>query len=192
MGLFKKFSAPKAKIEVKLNEAVYNYTDKLAGRIVVDPQEEISINDLRLEFSGSKKVKWKKGFSSFSTSSSLETKKISLGGPVKLQKGQNYELPFETAIPMYSRPDPFTETEVKIKGVATVQGRPDLSHEIKLGVTFPYAIECLSEYGGCGYITQPLPTPVFVCPKCGHNLEEMWNRKYSEEARQAAKGMQRF
>lgn len=192
MGLFKRFSGPKAKIELKLDEAVYNYTDKLTGRIVIDTQEEISVNELRLEFGGSKKVKWKKGFSSLSTSSSLETKKIPIGGPVKLQKGQHYEQPFQVAIPLYSRPDPFTESEVKVKGVAAVQGRSDLTHEVKPGITFPYAIECLTQYGGCGFITQPLSTPVYSCPRCGNNLEEAWNRKYSDEARQAAQRPQRF
>jgi len=51
MGFFKKFSAPKANIELKLNEVAYEYTDKLTGRIVLDPQEDISINEFRLEFS---------------------------------------------------------------------------------------------------------------------------------------------
>ena len=192
MGLFKKFSAPKAKLELKLDEVAYNYTDKLTGRIVVDSQEEISMNEFRLEFGGNKKVKWKKGFSSFNNSSSLETKKIPVGSPVKLQKGQHYEQPFQINIPQYSRPDPFTELEIKIKGVATVQGRPDLTHEVKPVITFPYVIECLRQYGGCGFITQPLPEPLNACPKCGNNLEEVWNRKYSDEARQAARGPRKF
>ena len=36
MGFFKKFSSPKANIELKLNEVAYEYTDKLTGRIVLD------------------------------------------------------------------------------------------------------------------------------------------------------------
>jgi len=31
MGFFKKFSAPKAKTELKLDEVSYEYTDKLTG-----------------------------------------------------------------------------------------------------------------------------------------------------------------
>lgn len=50
-GFFKKFSSPKANIELKLNEVAYEYADKLTGRIVLDPQEDISINEFRLEFS---------------------------------------------------------------------------------------------------------------------------------------------
>jgi hypothetical protein len=192
MGLFKKFSAPKAKIELKLDEVAYNYTDKLTGRIAVDPQEDISVSEFRLEFSGNQKVKWKKGFSSFSSSSSLETRKITVGSPVNLQKGQHHEQPFQIDIPQYSRPDPFTELEVKVKGVATVQGRPDLTNEVKPVITFPYIIECDSHYGGCGFTTQPLAEPVKACPKCGNNLEEVWNRKYSDEARQAAQGQRKF
>jgi len=192
MGLFKKFSAPKAKIELKLDEVAYNYTDKLTGRIAVDPQEDISVSEFRLEFSGNQKVKWKKGFSSFSSSSSLETRKIPIGSSVALQRGQHHEQPFQIDIPQYSRPDPFTELEVKVKGVATVQGRPDLTHEVKPVITFPYVIECDSDYGGCGFTTQPLAEPVKVCPKCGNNLEEVWNRKYSDEARQAAQGQRKF
>lgn len=192
MGLFKKFSAPKAKIELKLDEVAYNYTDKLTGKIVIDPQEDMSANEFRLEFGGNRKVKWKKGFSSFSDSSSLETRKITVGSSVMLQKGQHYEQPFQIDIPQYSRPDPFTELEVKIKGVATVQGRPDLTHEVKPVITFPYIIECLRQYGGCGFITQPLADPINGCPKCGNNLEEVWNHKYSDEARQAAQGPRKF
>jgi hypothetical protein len=191
MGFFKKFSAPKAKIELKLNEVSYEYTDKLTGQIVLDPQEEISVDEFRLEFGGNEKIKWKKGFSSFSSSSSLETRKIPVGGPVKLQKGQHHEQPFQIDIPLYSKPDPFTEVEVKVKGVAAAKGRPDLTHEVKPVINFPYVIECLRQYGGCGFITQPLAEPVKTCSGCGNNLEEVWNRKYSDEARQAARGPQR-
>jgi len=184
MGLFKKFKAPKIKIELKLDEVAYEAADKFTGRIAVDPQEDVSVNEFRLEFGGKKKVKWKKGFSSLSTSSSLETKKIPIGGPVKLQKGQHYEQPFEIDIPSYPKPDPFTEIEVNVKGVAAVQGRPDLTHEVKPAINFPFVVECLREYGGCGFITQPLPEPVKTCPKCGNNLEEVWNRKYRDELKE--------
>lgn len=192
MGLFKKFSAPKAKIELKLDEVSYDYKDKLTGRIVLDSQEDISVNEFRLEFGGSKKVKWKKGFSSYSGTSSLETRKIPVGSPIKLQKGQHHEQPFQIDIPQYSRSDPFTELEVKVKGVATVQGRPDLTHEVKPVINFPYVIECLRHYGGCGFVTQPLSEPVKACPRCGNNLEEVWNRQYSDEAREAARGPRKF
>ena len=192
MGLFKKFSAPKAKIELKLNEVAYNYTDKLTGRIVLDAQEDISVDEFRIEFGGNKKIKWKKGFSSYSSSSSLASTKIPVGGPVNLQKGQHYEQPFQIDIPQYSKPDPFTELEIKVKGVVAVKGRPDLTHEVKPVINFPYVIECLKEYGGCGFITQPMPNPVKACPKCGNNLEEVWNRKYRDEAREASHGTRRF
>jgi hypothetical protein len=192
MGLFKKFKAPKAKIELKLDEVAYEITDKFTGRIVVDPEEDISLNAFRLEFGGNKKIKWKKGFSSYSSTSPLETRKFPVGGPLRLAKGQHYEQPFQIDIPQYSRPDPFTELEVKVKGVATVEGRPDLTHEVKPAINFPYVIECDRDYGGCGFITQPLSEPVKVCPKCGHNLEEVWNREYSDEAREAAQRPQRF
>jgi len=192
MGLFKKFSTPKAKIELKLDEVAYEYTDKLTGRIILDPQEDVSISEFRIEFGGSRKVKWKKGFSSFSSTSSLETKKIPIGNAITLQKGQHYEQPFQIDIPLYSKPDPFTENEIKIKGVAAIQGRPDLTNEIKPVINFPYVIECLRQYGGCGFITQPLSEPIKICPRCGNNLEEVWNRKYSDEAREASQGTRRF
>ncbi|MGQ9642091.1 MAG: hypothetical protein ACUVUF_08265 [Candidatus Bathycorpusculaceae bacterium] len=79
-----------------------------------------------------------------------------------------------------------------MKAVATIQGRPDLTHEVKPVINFPYVIECVREYGGCGFTTQPLSEPINVCPRCGNNLEEVWNRKYSEEAREAAQGTRRF
>jgi hypothetical protein len=191
MGFFKKFSAPKAKMELKLDEVSYEYTDKLTGRIVVNPEEEISVDEFRLEFGGNEKIKWKKGFSSYSSSSSLETKKVTVAGPTKLQKGQHYEQPFQIDIPLYSKPDPFTELEIKVKGVVAAKGRPDLTNEVKPVINFPFVIECISEYGGCGFMTQPLAEPVKACPKCGNNLEEVWNRKYSDEAREAAHGPSR-
>jgi hypothetical protein len=189
LGFFKKFSAPKAKIELKLDEVSYEYTDKLTGRIVVDPQEDIAVNEFRIEFGGNKKIKWRKGLNSYNSNRSLEQiYKIPVGGPVQLQKGQHYEQPFQIDIPVYSRPDPFTELEVKVKGVATVQGRPDLTHEVKPVINFPYIIECLMQYGGCGFVSQPLSEPVKACPSCGKNLEEVWNRKYMDET---AKGFSR-
>jgi len=192
MGIFKRFSAPKAKIELKLNEVAYNYTDKLTGRIVLDAQEDILVDEFRIEFSGSKKVKWKKGFSSYSSSSSLASTKIPVGGPINLKKGQHYEQSFQIDMPQYSKPDPFTELEIKVKGVVAVKGRPDLTHEVKPAINFPYVIECLREYGGCGFTTQPMPEPVKTCPKCGNNLEEVWNRKYSDEANETSRGTRRF
>jgi len=195
LGLFKKFSAPKAKIELKLDEVAYEYADKLTGRIILDPQEDVSINEFRLEFGGNKKVKWKKGFSSFNSSSSLETRKITIGAAIKLQKGQHYEQPFQVDIPLFPKPDPFTENEIKVKGVAIIQGRPDLTHETKPVINFPYVIECLRQYGGCGFITQPLTEPVKACPKCGNNLEEVWNRKYQHELKESqerSRGPRRF
>ncbi len=192
MGLFKKFKAPKSKIELKLDEVAYEITEKFTGKILLDTDEEVPIEEFRIEFGGKRKVKWKKGFSSYSGTSSLETRKIPVGGPVKLATGQHHEQPFQIDIPQYSRPDPFTELEVTVKGVAAVQGRPDLTNEVKPVINFPYVIECLREYGGCGFITQPLAEPVRACPKCGHNLEEVWNRKYSDEARKATQRPQRF
>jgi ssDNA-binding Zn-finger/Zn-ribbon topoisomerase 1 len=191
MGFFKKFSAPKAKIGLQLSEVAYNYTDKLTGKIVVDSQENIPVGEFRLEFSGNRKIKWKKGFSSYSSSAPLEMRKVSVGGPAEVPSGQHYEHPFQIDIPAYSIPDPFSEIEIRVKGVATVQGRPDLTNEVKPVITFPYVIQCESRYGGCGFTTQPLPEPVKTCPKCGNNLEELWNRKYSDEARQAAQAQQR-
>jgi len=192
MGFFKKFSAPKAKIELKLNEVAYEYTDKLTGKILLDSQEDISVNEFRIEFGGNEKVKWKKGFSSYSSSSPLETNKVSIGGSVNIQKGQHYEQPFQIDIPQYSRSDPFIELEAKVKGVVAIQGRPDLTHELKPAINFPYVIECDGEYGGCGFTTQPLAEPVKACPKCGNNLEEIWNRKYGDQAREAAQGTRKF
>jgi len=179
LGLFKRLSAPKAKIELKLDEAVYDYKDKLSGRLTMDAQEEIPVNELRLEFDASKKVKMK----GFSSSSSMGTRKIPVGSSINLQKGQHYEQPFQIDIPFYSKSDPFTEIEVKVKGVAAVQGRPDLTHEVRPGITFPYVIECLRQYGGCGFTTQPSLEPVRCCPQCGHSLEEIYDRKYAEERR---------
>ncbi len=192
MGLFKKFKASKAKIELKLDEVAYGANDKFTGRIVVDPQEDILVNEFRLEFGGKKKIKWKKGFSSLSTTSSLETKKIPIGGSVNLENGQHFEQPFQIDIPFYSKPDPFTEIEVNVKGVAAVQGRPDLTHEVKPVINFPYVIGCLSEYGGCGFVAEPLQEPVKICPKCGNNLEEVWNRKYKDQMKKTQARSGRF
>ena len=210
--LFRRFSAPKAKMELKLDEVAYEYTDKLSGKIVIDPEEEICTDELRLEFSGSKKSKFKKEgssrFSSFEakpshigisvggqksaqlsgSSESLEAKTIHVSGPVTLQKGQHYEVPFKIDIPRYSRSDPFIEIEIKVKGVVATKGRPDLTHEVKPVINFPYVVECSQKYGGCGFTTPPLAEPPRVCPKCGNNLEEVWNRKYSEESDRIQQG----
>jgi hypothetical protein len=57
LGFLGRFSAPKAKIELKLNEAVYTYTDKLTGLISIDSLEDIALEELRLELAGHLKVK---------------------------------------------------------------------------------------------------------------------------------------
>jgi hypothetical protein len=185
MGFFKRFTAPKAKIELKPDEAVYDYKQKMKGRIIVDPQEDIPTDGLRVEFEAHQKIKWRKGFTSYSSSSSFETQKIPVSGPLSLQNGQHFEQPFEVQIPFYSRPDPYTEIELKAKGVAIVKDRPDLTHELKLGINFPYVIECSSQFGGCGFVTEPSEMSVSVCPKCGRNLEELWARKMKLRAAEA-------
>lgn len=178
MGLFKRFRAPKAKIELKLDEVAYDATShKISGRIVVRPREDVSVDELRLEFGATEKGK----FGSFRFSYSMRKEEISIAGPVKLQKGQHCEKPFQINIPLLSKRAPFTEIEVKMKGVVAVKGRPDLTREIKSAINSPYIIECLKEYGGCGFITQPVSEPISVCPKCKSNLEEIWSRKIREE-----------
>ena len=42
MGLFKKLKAPKGKIESKLDEVSYEATDRPTGKILLDPEEDIS------------------------------------------------------------------------------------------------------------------------------------------------------
>lgn len=178
MGLFKKFRPPKAKIDLKLDEVAYDATShKFRGRIVVDPQEDVAVDELRLEFDATEKVE-REGFR---FSSRLRTEEISIGGSVKLRKGQHYEQPFQIDIPLLSKRLSFMEIEVKMKGVVAVKGRPDLTHELKSAIDSPYIIECLKEYGGCGFKTQPLSDPISVCPKCKSNLEEIWKRKFREE-----------
>jgi len=178
MGLLRRFRPPKAKIDLKLDEVTYDATShRISCRIVVDPQEDVSVDELRLEFGATEKGK----IGGFRFSSSMRKEEISIAGPVKLQKGQHYEKPFQVDIPLLFKRAPFTEIEVKMKGVAAVKGRLDLTHELKPAINSPYIIECPKEYGGCGFITQPLSDPISVCPKCKSNLEEIWSRKIREE-----------
>lgn len=178
MSLLKRFRPPKAKIDLKLDEVAYDATShEISGRVVIDLQEDVSVDELRLEFDATEKVERE----DFRFSSRLRTKEISIGDPVKLRKGQHYEQPFQIDIPLLSKRGPFMEIEVKMKGVVAVKDRPDLTHELKAAIDSPYIIECLKEYGGCGFITQPLSDPISVCPKCKSNLEEIWNRKIKEE-----------
>ena len=178
MGFFKKFSAPKAKIELKLNEVVYNSNDKMEGRIALDPQEDVEIDEFRVEFHAEEMIKWRSGGSRFSTSNFLDEKKIPVGGSIKLQKGQHHEQPFQINIPFYKKEDPFTEIEIGVKGVAAVKGRPDLTHKIQPMINYPYIIKCLAEFGGCGYVTEPLSQPIETCPNCKRDLRDIWERKY--------------
>lgn len=175
--------APKANLELRFDEDAYDYRDKMTGRILVDSQEDILVDEFRLEFDACKKIRGKNARYSFSLP--LETTTIPIGNPTNLQKGKHYELPFQIQIPSYFKPDSYTEIEVKVKAVAAVTGRPDLTHEAKSTITFPYVIECPKGYGGCGYTTRPLERPGTACPKCGNNLEEIWNRKMRQQASQA-------
>ena len=187
MGFFKRFRPPKAKIDLKLDEVAYEATShKISGRIVVGPQEDVSVDEVRLEFAATEKGK----FDGFRFSYSMRQEEISIAGPVMLQKGQHCEKPFQIDTPLLSKRAPFTEIEVEMKVVAAVNGRPDLTHELKPAINSPYIIECLKEYGGCGFITQPLSEPISICPKCKSNLEEIWSRKIREECEKAQAGIE--
>lgn len=202
MGLLGRFKKPKGKIELQLDEVAYDWKDKMTGRIVVDPEEEIAVDEFRIEFNADRKINVKFGrFSSYkaSTSSSEDTHKIPLSGPVKLDAGRHHEQAFQVDIPLYRR-DYFTEMPIKVKGVAAIKGRPDLKHELKPAVNLPYVIECLRSYththkelgikevksshthtyGGCGFVTEPSMEPPKICPQCGRNLEETIKRKYRD------------
>lgn len=186
LGFLRRFTAPKAKIELKLNEAVYETRDKMEGRILVDSQEDVEMSGFKLEFNPTATVKWKSGWSSFNESSGIEGTDIPVGEAVKLQKGQQYEQPFQVNIPFWSKPDPFTEIEVKVKAVATIEGRPDLTHQIQPVISCPYVIECLEDFGGCGFVTQPLSQPIETCPNCNRSLKDIWDQKYREMAKAMA------
>ena len=189
MGIFGKFKKPKGKIEVKLDKTVYDAADKFTGQVIVDAEEEMSVDEFRVEISAKSKTKWKEkgrwGGSSLDTSSSLETKKTSLGGPMRLSKGQHYEQRFQVDIPEYARPDPFTKIEIEVKAVVAISGRPSLTHEVKPEANLPYVMECPKKYGGCGFTTQPIMEPIDVCPKCGYSMEEGITRKYRAQLKES-------
>lgn len=188
MGFLRRFSAPKANIELKFNETAYTYKDKLSGMITFDSLEDIALEELRLELEGHAKVSWRKGISGHSSSWSFGTIKISLTGPMNFQKGQRFEQPFQVDIPLYARSDPFVETDLKAKAVVGIKGRPDIAHELPVGIIFPYVIECLRNYGGCGFVSPPSDVAIKTCPSCGRNLEEQWDKKYQDAAHRSAHG----
>ncbi|UCC32887.1 MAG: sporulation protein [Candidatus Bathyarchaeota archaeon] len=189
MGIFGKFKKPKGKIEVQLDRAAYEATDRFTGRIVVAAEEEMPVDEFRVEIRGDSKTEWKQkgrwGSSSLNISSTLGTESIPLAGPMKLSKGQRYEQRFQVDIPKHTRPDPFTEIEMKVKGVVAINGRLDLTHEVKPQVNLPYVMECPRKYGGCGFTTQPIMEPIDTCPKCGYKLEEGTNRKYEDRLKES-------
>ena len=178
LGFLGRFSAPKGNIELKFDKTTYTYTDKLSGLVIFDPLEDFALDELRLELEGHGKVSWRKGFSGYGSSGSLGTIKISLTGPMNVQKGQHFEYPFQVDIPLHAKSDPFTETELKAKAVVGIKDRPDIKHELPVAITFPYVIECLKNYGGCGFISPPSDVAIKTCPNCGSNLEEQWDKKY--------------
>ncbi|MFW6117011.1 MAG: hypothetical protein ACOC6G_00315 [Thermoproteota archaeon] len=118
MGIFDRFKKPKCKFKVELDDSVYDATDKFSGRIVVDTEEELQVDEFKLEVVAHSKTKWKQkgrwGSSSLSTSSSLGTKEFLLSGPIKIPKGQHYEKRFKVDIPKHARPDFYrNQNEVK-------------------------------------------------------------------------------
>ena len=191
MGFLKIFRAPKAKIELKLDKIVFEMRDGLTGRVVIEPQEDITVNELRLEFAGVRKIRWQSGSrGSLAIDELLSTNKISIGGSVFLHTGQDYEQGFHVDIPPYSKSNHFvTEMDVKVKCVAVFEGRPDLTCELKPAINFPYIIECLVDYGGCEFVTPPSPQPAETCPKCGKNLRQIWDAYFNTQAARTAKAM---
>ena len=61
MGFLKFFKTPKAKLELQFDEIGNEVTKELTGRMVIEPQEEITVDELRLEFDGVMKVRWPSG-----------------------------------------------------------------------------------------------------------------------------------
>jgi hypothetical protein len=61
--------------------------------MAVDAQEDISVDEFRLEFGGNKKVKWKKGFSSYGFSKPLDTRKSSVVGAINIEEGRTTSNP---------------------------------------------------------------------------------------------------
>lgn len=177
MQIIKRLFPQKMRVNVKLEQESYDYDKNLTGRIIIRPLEDFSLEGITLVMSATQIDKvYNTGYNR-----DLEKVIVTIFGPENLQKDKEYIHEFNEKIPFRSREYPFTEVQTDMWGVINIKDRPSpyFSFIPRVRVNYPFVSKCKTDFGGCGWESEPSNELVSSCPKCGKNLQEIW-KKYSE------------
>jgi len=188
LSFFKKLkervTSPKATVFLKLDKNSYSLGEKLEGVLIVSSEEEIDATEIRAEIRCEEKRKTKMSVPETVTLSDgrhetrwveregWETKKTfsenpQCSGPIHLSAGHKGEFPFSTNIPAggaVSSSDTNKIVTWTIKGVISVEGRPDVTSSTTT-ISVVEAPEIVMT--PCEYCSTLFPQTEITCPHCG-------------------------
>jgi hypothetical protein len=129
MGFFNKFTKPKAEIELKIANVDLNER-KIKGTVCINCMETTQINEVRLEAQASEAHRETKvtltGVQVKQHTDVYFDQKIPVYGGFEGAPGFKGEYPFEIAFPGFASRHG-SQVNYKLKAVAGIQGRPDLT-----------------------------------------------------------------
>lgn len=188
-SLTNKFTAPKANVQLKLNQYSAALGENLDGTLTVSSMEDFDATEVRYEISCVEQARViREEYDSqlrrmlpreVQESSVVFAAKPALSGPTHLANGETRDFPLSVSIPAGGRATMQgmdRSVTWSIKGVVAIDGRPDVVSKVaELQVVQPSAQAVVKEKEvvrqvvmiPCKYCGALMDQLVTVCPNCG-------------------------
>lgn len=186
MSIFSKFTHPRGDLSLKFDKESFDYNEELTGKLIINPKEDFQAESLCLEITPVEKTHTQH----YESSNDVNMVMRALNSQIHITRDVAFEQPFRTQIPFKSMSYPFTQVELRVRGVVWVKGRHSLTCELVPKVNYPYIVECRREFGGCGWVSESSLSLISECPGCGLSLQRIWDAKakaLEEQARAVAR-----
>jgi len=189
MGFLKKFEnrlvAPKADLDLQLDNSYVVLGDNLEGALIVSPREDIEAMEIRCEINCVETAQvirneYDPALKTMVPRQVTETRVLYSGKPscssaIELINGITKEFKFSINIPVGARQTCQSindQVEWKIKGVVGLHGRPDVTtkeqcFQVVLPSQRPLSEPAKVRLVECQYCQTAMPENTLVCPNCG-------------------------
>jgi ribosomal protein L40E len=185
MVLFGRLNPINAWVSVLLDKPTFLEGENITGRVAVDSDEEVKVDEVRLEiritetFLTTRIVHDRYGSrpTTVQETKILHSENVRISPGFNMPKGFRDQFPFSIALPPVRPTMPNGVIERRIKGVVAVKGRPDKVHEITVNVSYaPVGVGVSAPAQvmvkevikvPCKYCGALVPVESQRCPNCG-------------------------